>query len=250
MQRPVCALLLLAAGCAEITSEGELCTAAESAANDPKCGRPLDLAYLTAAIFAPSCGQTQCHSKFHQAGKLVFDNPHDAALSLLTPGSGPLLRFDGIRQDPTRFIDNEVPFLLRWLTEEFPVNETREDDEPPNSRMPFDAPLAEADIELISVWIRESLPTKNPGDNREPRVGGGARGAQCNPDAYEGYACTYDSFRGVFQRVKCNADFNFDEVDVQDCPTDCKLSERCTVEPDPETGACPEGFGVPTAVCN
>jgi hypothetical protein len=248
MRRPVCALLLLAASCGKITSEGEVCTEAESDRNDPKCGRPLDLAYLTAAVFAPSCGQTQCHSKFHQSGGLVFDNPHDAALSLLAPSSGPLLRFDGVRQDPTRFIDNQRPHLLRWLTEPFPLADEQAVGEEPNSRMPFDAPLASADIELLSVWIREELPTSNPEDMRERRVGASARGAQCNPDAYEGYACTFDSFEGVFRRVKCNDDFNFDTVDIQDCPNDCQLSERCTIDLDVGE-QCPSDKVVPAAVC-
>jgi len=231
MRRPVCALLLFAAAsCAEITSEREFCTKAESDRRDPTCGRPLELAFITSAVLAPSCGQTQCHSTFRQAGGFAFDTPDAARRSLLTGNTStgePLLAFDDRRHDPTRIIeDNKVPHILRWVTEDFPVADLLEPGAEPTSRMPFDAPLPEADVELLTVWIQEEI---SPGDRlgREPRPGGSARGAQCNPALYGGYACNYDSALGRWVRVECGDDFNFGAVD-QSCANTCQIVDNQT----------------------
>src|SRR5687767_3761465 len=117
MQRPVCALLLLVAvssvviaACGTVEDEGTVCTEE----GDDSCGRPLDLEYMTAAILAPSCGLAQCHSTFHQAGGLAFDDPDNARVSLLTPDSGPLLQFTSDRYDPER-TDGQVANLIAWV---------------------------------------------------------------------------------------------------------------------------------------
>jgi len=193
MHRPVCALLLavsvggIVVACGNVEDESLECEA-----GDPTCGRPLDLEYLTEAIFAPSCGQTQCHSKFHQAGGLVFDNPHDARASLLVrTGNPPLLNFDSEQYDP--FLE-KTPNLVRWLTETDPFIRGI-------GRMPFDAPLPDRDIRLIEYWIRAPYTLTNGTEH----AGGLAKGAQCNPEDFDGFACNY------IDKVKCNADWNFGE---------------------------------------
>lgn len=222
MRRPICALLLLAASCGEITDEGQLCTEAESNANDPKCGRPLELAFITSAILAPSCGQTQCHSRFRAAGELIFDNPRDAAISMLVDTSAlqPLLAFTADRFDPTG-IDTYKPWLLRFLTEEFPLSDLDSVTDT-YDRMPFEAPLARADIDLIKVWIQAEITADDP-LGRPPRPGASARGAQCNPESHGGYACAQQS-DSSWARVRCTDDFNFGEID-QRCNNSCTLSD-------------------------
>jgi hypothetical protein len=189
MHRPVRALLLvlLIGGCNEVTSD-----------LDPADGRPLDLVGVTFAVFQPSCGQAQCHSKFHGAGGLVFDNPEDVRHSLHLPsGEYQLLRFDSDRDDRewSGFTsDQEMPKLMTWLTATDPFGRGI-------GRMPFDAPLAERDLELLVGWIRSP----------QFGVGAEAMGAQCDPDLYNGlacngsdlYTCTPDGNWGEMQRT-CN----------------------------------------------
>ncbi len=210
MQRPVCALLLaisaggLAVACGGLEDERPLCT--EEEPNDPSCGRPLTLEMVTLQVFAPSCGLTQCHSRFHQAGGLSFENPHDTRLSLLTPGgrSGPLIRFTNEQYDP---LDPARSNLIKWL---LPLNEVNEE----VGRMPFDSPLPNIDIQLLEVWLR-----KAPEDeNMVPIESGGlARGAQCNPDLYNGLACNDDEV------VRCNEDFSFGEPQESCDGRGCRL---------------------------
>lgn len=196
MHRPVRALLiglLVASGCNEVDNE----------LTDPE-GRPLELTYITATIFAPSCGQAQCHSKFHQAGGLVFDNPDDARASLHTPGDElNLLRFDSEQNDfewrGLNDTEHYYPNLIVWLTQTDPFNQNM-------GRMPSDAPLARRDIELLVSWIR---------DPELYGTGGKARGAQCDPDHFDGLACNGDLL------YTCRPDGNFGEV-VDSC-SQCKL---------------------------
>lgn len=207
MQRPVCALLLaisatglVVASCGTLEDERPLC----ETVGDSSCGRPLTVEFLTLQIFAPSCGQTQCHSKFHQAGKLVFDNPHDVRRSLLTPGSGPLIKFTSEQFDP---LDTASSSFIQWLS---PLNKVNE----AVGRMPFDSPLPAIDMQLLQVWMREP-PLDANGNAIES--GASARGAQCDPDLYEGFACNGDD------RVRCNDDFNFGEPE-ETCANGCRIT--------------------------
>jgi hypothetical protein len=214
MQRPVCALLLAiitggvgVAACGTLEDEGPLCLE-----EDASCvpGRPLTVEYLTLQIFEPSCGQTQCHSTFHQAGNLAFDNPLAVRRSLLTPNSGPLLKFTGEQFDP---LDTASSNLIRWLSPLNTVNEAV-------GRMPFDAPLPAIDMQLLQVWMREA-PEDASGNALE--FGASARGAQCDPDLYDGLACNADEL------VRCNDDFNFGEP-VESCAKGCRILEPCIEE--------------------
>lgn len=194
MRRPVCALLVLVAGsCGEIRDE-----------EDPN-GRPLELPYLTAAIFAPTCGQTQCHSTFKRQGGLVFDHPDSVRRSLLRQGNDALLSFTSDKYDPRPIETTDVPDLIVWVTEIDPFGNGI-------GRMPFDAPLADRDIQLLGLWIRED---KDP-VTRAPRVGGNAVGAQCNPELYDGLACNLNEL------VLCGEDWNFAESQ-QICDRGCEI---------------------------
>jgi len=188
------------------------------AATGVACGeavddRRLELDYVTAAVFAPSCGATQCHSTFSQVEGFVFDTPEGVRQSLLVIESGgeKLLRFDYERPDPTY---SENSRLYELISRNTPFEGV--------PRMPLDAPMANKDIELLRTWI------KDPDNNEAPAgVGGYARGAQCNPEANDGFAC---DDRGV---VRCGDDWNFGELAVY-CVNGCKAT--CDSKPcDPET---------------
>lgn len=197
MQRTSCALLLalsagglFAASCAEIESERSA------------TARPYDVPYLTSQIFAPSCGQTQCHSSIKAAGDLVFDNPDSVRESLLKPSPYTLLQYHGEQHDPSR-LDGKTPNLITWITEIDPFGEGI-------GRMPFDMPLAEADIELLEVWISAPREVVDPDSGRTFMLGGGGVGAQCNPNLFDGRACQLNNVH------RCDDNWNFAEV-VEEC---------------------------------
>jgi hypothetical protein len=148
--------------------------------------RPLELEYLTQAILAPSCGATQCHSTFKQAGNYVFDTPEAARRTIVDEG---LIRFDSSLYDP------DMPTMARliiWVTEIDP-------EAAGIGRMPFDAPLPNADVELLKEWISVQAP-----------------GAQCNPEKNSGKACNNNEV------VECSADWTFGPR-VQLCTNGCAL---------------------------
>jgi hypothetical protein len=184
--------------------------------------RPLELEYLTEAIFAPSCGATQCHSTFRQAEGLVFDTPEGVRRSLHTSNNGePWLRFDFERPDP-RFSYESRLYTLISLTVPFPGSET--------PRMPLDAPLPNKDIELLRLWIKD--PASGPPFDK----GGRARGAQCDPDLNANHlACDENNV------VTCDEDWNFGQTLVV-CPQGCyrTLPDYCIDPncPTPDTTAC------------
>jgi hypothetical protein len=80
-------------------------------------------------------------------------------------------------------------------------------------RMPYDAPMPDADIDLIAAWI-----------------GDGAQGAQCLPDA-QGHACVVitDTSTGTptptYHVVSC-VDHNVGQT-IQDCPTSPTKQSSC-----------------------
>jgi hypothetical protein len=173
--------------------------------------RPLELEYLTAAVFAPTCGTTQCHSTFRQAEGLVFDTPEGVRRSLHTSDNGePWLSFAYERPDP-QFPANAKLYTLISETVPFPGSDT--------PRMPLDAPMPNKDIELIRLWI------KDPAAGAPFGVGGHALGAQCDPDRNpEHLAC--DDHRVV----TCGKDWNFGDT-LEVCPLGCKPDcdpDNCT----------------------
>lgn len=94
--------------------------------------RPTTWSYLHAAIVAPNCATSSCHSAVAQAADVRLDDP-DTAYDVLVarqfvipgdPGSTLLLLLEG--------------------------DERR--------RMPPDAPLPAADIDLVRAWIEAGAP--------------------------------------------------------------------------------------------
>lgn len=146
--------------------------------------RPLELDYLTQAIFAPTCGATQCHSSFAQAKNVVFDTPEATRRTLVNGG---LIRFTSDKYDPD---DADQANLIIWITETDPFGAGV-------GRMPFDAPIPNRDVELLKEWIEAQAP-----------------GAQCNPEENGGNACNNKEV------VQCNADWTFG-ARVQPCLNDC-----------------------------
>src|ERR1043165_2838698 len=72
--------------------------------------RPLELPYLTQAVFAPSCGVAQCHSTFKQEAPNVFDTPEGTRASLV---NNALIRSDPGQYDPD---DPTNSFLIQIIT--------------------------------------------------------------------------------------------------------------------------------------
>lgn len=153
--------------------------------------RPRTIDYVTEAILAPTCGAANCHSSFAQQGGDVFDTVEAARRSLVVNG---LISFDSVTIDgvPMGYdpADPDNSQLIIWLTQTDPFNRGI-------GRMPFDAPMPNADVNLLKLYIKE-----------------GAPGAQCNPDTNGGKACNNHT---VFT---CTKDWTFgDQVTV--CPGDC-----------------------------
>jgi hypothetical protein len=160
-----------------------------AACGDGKDDRPLELDYLTQSIFAPTCGATTCHSSFKQAANLVFDTPEGTRQSLLDDG---LIRFNSDKYDPD--MPNDADLII-WITEIDPFGLGI-------GRMPFDAPMPNADVILLKDWIAAQAP-----------------GAQCNPLENDGHACNNKEV------VQCNANWTFGER-IQLCATDC-IAGKC-----------------------
>jgi hypothetical protein len=154
--------------------------------------RPLENAYLTTAIFAPTCGTSTCHSSFRRAGDRVFDTPEATRHSLV---SSRLLAFDSDRND---FEDPWNASLIVWITQIDPF-------EAGIGRMPYDAPMPNKDIELLVEWISHE-------------EYGGANGASCNPRTQGGRACFAKD--GQWAAVRCNDDWSFGDI-LEPCARGC-----------------------------
>jgi hypothetical protein len=100
-------------------------------AADP-ADRPATWSYLHAAIIAPNCATSSCHSALAATAGVVLDDP-DVAYTVL------LDRKYVIPGDPA----SSLMSLLQG-------------DERP--RMPPDAPLPAADIALVQAWIEVGAP--------------------------------------------------------------------------------------------
>lgn len=94
--------------------------------------RPATWAYLHPAIIAPSCATSSCHSARVETAGVALDGARDAYDALIDRGFV-------VPGDP-------ASTLMSLL----------EGDE--RGRMPPDAPLPAADIELIQIWIEAGAP--------------------------------------------------------------------------------------------
>lgn len=87
--------------------------------------RPVDVDYLTSAVFRPSCGTASCHSSAARTANVAFDTPEEVCKSY-------------------RYLGNStITAVLRG--------------ENGAERMPADAPLPEADILLIEDWVSNGV---------------------------------------------------------------------------------------------
>jgi hypothetical protein len=141
--------------------------------------RPRTVQYITEAILAPNCGNAQCHSSFSNTFGYAFDTVKTAQQSLVIGGLVGAISLNA-RDEPEG--DASSSFLINVLTRTV-------------KRMPYDQPLLEADIDLISRWIDF-----------------GAPGAQCDPSANNGMVCV-DS-----KSVECLKTYDYGAV-VKDCAT-------------------------------
>jgi hypothetical protein len=96
--------------------------------------RPQTLDYITVTILQPSCGNAQCHSSFHRAEDYAFDTVEEARATF---AAYPLV----VREEP------EDSLLYQTLIS--PGGKGNP------SRMPYDQPLADKDVELIHDWIAD-----------------------------------------------------------------------------------------------
>ncbi len=144
--------------------------------------RPRTVGYITEAILAPTCGEAECHSQFSQHRGYEFDTVKSSRRSLVDNG---LIVFDSPNYDPAN-PDNAL--LIIWITQTDPLGLGI-------GRMPFDAPMPNADVNLLKEYIRE-----------------GAPGAQCDPEL--GNACNNHSL------YTCTADWNFGDL-LQTCAGAC-----------------------------
>lgn len=128
MQRLVLAGALVAGACG-------------SAADD----RPPTLDFITETILAPSCAVAQCHSAFRREIGDQFDTPEATRRSIV---ANQLV----VAEDQT---DPAGAYLVRSLTVGV---QSLLDPDRGLVRMPYDAPLPDADIDLIERWIGDGFP--------------------------------------------------------------------------------------------
>lgn len=145
--------------------------------------RPRTLQYITDTILAPTCAVAECHSAFKREVGDQFDTLEATRLSI-------------VANDLVNIGEPMSSTLYRSIT----VGASRPGRNTP-VRMPFDAPMPDADVQLIGDWIQE-----------------GAHGAQCiaNADG-NGCASTPTPAGVVYRVVKCTPDGDIG-ADVMICP--------------------------------
>lgn len=157
--------------------------------------RPRTLAYITDTILAPTCASAECHSAFKRQVGDEFDTVDAARRSIV--GNGLVL--------PDDAADPAGSLLIQSLTVGAPSILSPGSG---NVRMPYDAPMPDADIALIEAWIADHAP-----------------GAQCLVDT-QGHACIFmhdGAGKTVSQLVQCSADGNKDSV-IMTCPVSCTVT--------------------------
>ncbi|HEX7838362.1 MAG TPA: hypothetical protein VF469_12895 [Kofleriaceae bacterium] len=157
--------------------------------------RPRTLAYITDTILAPTCASAECHSAFKRQVGDEFDTVDATRRSIVTNG---LVLPDDVAVPQGSLLIQTLTVGARSILD--PKSGL-------NVRMPYDAPMPDADIDLIKAWIAE-----------------GAQDAQCLADA-QGRACIFKHAGGttVAQLVACSADGNVVNV-VMTCPVSCHVS--------------------------
>jgi hypothetical protein len=183
-----------------------LCASACGSATDD---RPATLDYITETILIPTCASAECHSSFTREVNDRFDTVSATRFSIVANG---LIHIPEAMQSP------QSSLFIMAMTVGAP---SILDPGGPDVRMPYDAPLPDADVRLMEKWISE-----------------GALGAQCAPND-KGLACTSnpDPTRPGKSRYH-----------VVDCPDgnvgavvqDCAVGDSCNVIGD-HNGECVPG---------
>jgi hypothetical protein len=140
--------------------------------------RPATLSYITEAILAPTCGEAFCHSSFKQSLGYTFDTVDAARKSMI----------NGLAS-PADASDPGNAALIIWVTVDEPFGLKDAQTGQIIGRMPWDAPLPNADVDLMKKWIAAGVP-----------------GAQCDPEEQNGQACNGNNL------VTCTSDGNFGTV--------------------------------------
>ena len=156
--------------------------------------RPRTLSYITDTILAPTCALAECHSAFRQQVGDEFDTVEAARRSIVA---------NGLVVYPDDVIDARHSLLITVLRDGAP---SILDPGSGNVRMPYDAPMPDADVDLIQAWIAD-----------------GAAGAQCTPNA-QGRGCSLTAGVGgtlLYHVVECS------DGNVGAVVTDCLPSQTC-----------------------
>jgi hypothetical protein len=152
---------------------GALLGSASGACGVSNDDRPRTLEYITQAVLAPTCAAAQCHSAFKREVGDQFDTVDATRQSIVNNGLVDILA-------------PKSSLLYTSITVGAPSILSPGSG---NVRMPFDAPMPDADVALILHWIEE-----------------GAPGAQCLPNA-QGLGCnlipTPGSSTPTYQVVQC-----------------------------------------------
>ncbi len=96
--------------------------------------RPATWSFISTAIVEPACGTAGCHSQWSQVSGIILDS-RDVAYQML------------VTMPP----DGYAPFVVPGSPEQSQLMYLLRGDE--IKRMPPDAPLPVADIDLIEAWI-------------------------------------------------------------------------------------------------
>jgi hypothetical protein len=137
--------------------------------------RPATLEYISETILAPTCALAECHSAFKRQVGDVFDTPASTRRTIV---ANQLVAYPDDVADPSR------SFLIKTLTVGSP---SILDPDSGNVRMPYDAPMPDADIRLIEAWIARGIP-----------------GAQCEPnDQNRGCIAPTVAGRTEYDVVEC-----------------------------------------------
>jgi hypothetical protein len=156
--------------------------------------RPKNLTYITEAILAPTCGAAPCHSSFRQWVGDEYDTV-DTARQTMWINGGQVFLPKG--STSTSAADT---FFILTITKGTP---SQTDPSAGIIRMPFDAPMPNADVQLIEQWIQDGIDSGN-----------GPIGAQCLPGID---VCAPDG-----NVHNCNSDGN-----IGSTKTPCMASQVC-----------------------
>jgi hypothetical protein len=99
--------------------------------------RPLTLEVVSLEVLAPSCGQVQCHSTTTKTMGYAFDTVEASAASLVVLD-----------------VDNPTYFGGALFEVIDGANGVEQ--------MPFDAPLADLDYDLLKAWVAAGTPNLEP----------------------------------------------------------------------------------------